>query len=300
MRRRLTGLGLVGLLTCVGWAQTQPSGSATDQTPQSLADRSPSANVRAAAVRERAPGNIIRDALARHRGLINDRITAARAGQGAADNSSASTGTGGTTPSPTTSTPGGSNIIGNLLSSGLLGQLGGGNLTGLLGSLIGNTTGSTGSPSNTGGSTNNTGGTTGTNPNIPPNITPEVIALLQSFGIDINDVFPPPDSSNRQQTRPADNTGPRAQQQNPPAAGNNGNQPKFITRLLDSLLSTVFNALVLGVQTQAFIDSIKNSLRPLFGLDNPTSNSNNTGALRWPAPQPSLPAAAPLPRSALA
>lgn len=302
MRRRLMMIGLAGLLACASWAQTQTPASATDQQPPSLADRSPSANVRSAAVQQRAPGAIIRQAIARHRGLINDRITAARTGQSTTDSNN-TTGATGTTPSTTTSTPGGSNLLGNLLSSGLLGQFGG-NLTNLVGNLTNNTaTGTTGTPSNPGG---NTGATTGSNPNIPPNITPEVIALLQSFGIDINDVFPPSGSASRQQTRPADNTGLRAQQQTPPAGGNNNtaNQPKFLTRLLDSLLSTVFNALVLGVQTQAFIDSIKNQLRPLFGLTNPANSSNsgsNAGAMRWPT-GPCGPHLhhTPLPRCALA
>ncbi len=266
---------LVGI--CFGQSQNdQGSGSGSGN----LSDRSPSANVRAAAVRERAPGNIVRDALARHRGLINDRITAARTGNRTTtgDNTTLDA----NNPTTTTATTGGSNLLGTLLGSGLLGQLGGGgnltSVTDLLGTL-GATTGPT---------TNNTGTTAGTttnNPNIPPNVTPEVIALLQSFGIDINDVFPPPGgSSSRQQSRATENIDDlRAQQQQPPAGGGTSDQPKFITRLVDSLLSTVFNALVLGVQTQAFIDSIKNQLRSLFGLPAPAS-----GALRIPRPYPTV------------
>lgn len=270
-------VSLVGV--CFGQNQNDQG---SDSGSGNLSDRSPSANVRAAAVRERAPGNIIRDALARHRGLINDRITAARTGNRTTtgDNTTADA----NNPTTTTPTTGGSNLLGNLLGSGLLGQLGGGGglttVTNLLGNL-GSTTGTTPTNTTTGTTTNNTGTTTN-NPNIPPNITPEVIALLQSFGIDINDVFPPPSgSSSRQQSRPAENIDLRAQQQQPPAGGGTSDQPKFITRLLDSLLSTVFNALVLGVQTQAFIDSIKNQLRPLFGLPAPAS-----GALQPMRPYP--------------
>ena len=269
MRHRLLLVALTGLLTCLAAAQTQTPQSGTNLPAESLADRSPSANVRTGAVQQRAPGNIIQQALARHRGLINDRVTAARIGQNSTPAPVNTPGDAGT-PSSSPSTPGGSNILGNLLNSGLLGQLGGANLTNLLGNLTNNTT-----PA---GSNGSGGGSTANNPNIPSNITPEVIALLQSFGIDINDVFPPPDSAGRQQARPADDAGLRAQQQQP-AGGNNSDRPKFLTRLVDSLLSTVFNALVLGVQTQAFIDAIKERLRPLFGLSNPASN--NAGAMRW-------------------
>lgn len=303
MASRLLRFALVATLASAAWAQTQSPSSGTGQPAESLADRSPSANVRSAAVQQRAPGNIIRQAIARHRGLINDRVTAARTGQSSADNNgtAGNTTSSTTTPTSTTGGAGGSNILGNLLSGGLLG---GGNLTNLIGSLTNNTPSAT--PSNSGGNgTGSTGGATN-NPNIPPNITPEVISLLQSFGININDVFPPPDSANRQQARPADSTGLRAQQQTPPAGGNNNtaNQPKFLTRLVDSLLSTIFNALVLGVQTQAFIDSIKNQLRPLFGLTNPASSSNsgsNAGAMRWPSGRCGPhPCPQPLPRCPLA
>ncbi len=270
MRHRLLFVGLTGLLTCLAAAQTQTPQSGTNPPAESLADRSPSANVRAGAVQQRAPGNIIQQALARHRGLINDRVTAARIGQNSTPAPVNTPGDAGT-PSSSPSTPGGSNILGNLLNGGLLGQLGGTGLTGVLGSV----TSSTPPGANSGA----TDGATTNNPNIPPNITPEVIALLQSFGIDINDVFPPADSAGRQQARPADDAGLRAQQQQPPAGGNNSDRPKFLTRLVDSLLSTVFNALVLGVQTQAFIDAIKERLRPLFGLSDPASD--NAGAMRW-------------------
>ena len=286
MRHRLLFVGLTGLLTCLAAAQTQTPQSGTNPPAESLADRSPSANVRAGAVQQRAPGNIIQQALARHRGLINDRVTAARIGQNSTPAPVNTPGDAGT-PSASPSTPGGSNILGNLLNGGLLGRLGGTGLTGVLGS----GTSSTPPGANSGA----TDGATTNNPNIPPNITPEVIALLQSFGIDINDVFPP-SSPQRNQSRQPDGVDLRAQQQQP--AGGASDQPKFITRLLDSLLSTLFSALVLGVQNQSFIDSIKDQLRPLFGLDQPA-----TGAwLPGPDPFERGPAAdrGPLPRGSLA
>lgn len=148
----------------------QVSTTGTTSAP-SVADQTPTENLTTAGAR--GPSTIVSAARARHLALRKNRL-AYQHGQGTDTSGTGSDSSGSGSSSGTDDLTG---ALGDLINSGGLGSLAGllgGNLD--LGSLLGGT--------GTGGT-----GTSG-NSNVPSNLTPEVLQMLESAGIDINDVFP--------------------------------------------------------------------------------------------------------------
>lgn len=232
---RLFTVGLIGsFLTVVALAQD------TAGTSETQSNDTPASKVKSGAVRERAPGRIIDAARQRHNDAKAQRLQAQRGG----DVSSLA-------PEGTGTVGGSSNPLNNLLG-GLLGSLGGN-----VGDLIG-------------GLSNGTGTAGGAN--IPSNITPEAIAMLEAAGFNINDLFP-----GTAQVREVggglvaagdeeEKVDPRVQ-----AANGTGNDRSFATRWADAMLSTLFTALVVGFQTPDFINVLADLVRPMFGVQTDTA-----------------------------
>lgn len=273
MFRRLVAMIPAAVFVSVAAAQTQSGGSSG---ATSLADRDPSANVRSGAVAERSPSNVVRAALQRHRELTAARLAFQR-GDG-------ELGEGGSTGGTAGGSSGGSG--GGGLFGGLLGDIVGSGITDLLGGLGGMLGGSSG------GTTGNSGGAGTGNPNIPSNITPEVIALLEQFGIDINDVFPSAGTTGSG-SNSTGNTGgslpnirskllDRAQATGGPAE----QQPKFVIRWANELLSAMFDAINAGIRLNAFVDLLENLFRPLLIPDSggQSQDANQSSSVRVQAP----------------
>lgn len=228
MRRYFLGL-VIGSFASAAFAQT---------TTETLSDRTPFQNVAPGAVAERAPGNTIQQALSRHQELTNDRLSRQR-GDDTGDDQESDASTDDST---------GTDSLSDLLSGGLLDSLTGGlDLSGLLGGLSGDTGGDSA---------------------IPSNITPEVIALLESAGIDINDVFPA-DGSTSQSREPA-----AADAKLEAVAQDATEEPSFRIRWADAMLDTMFTSLVFAFQTPTFIDFLADAIRPLFEGTTSTDSSS--------------------------
>lgn len=255
---------------------------AQTQNPPELADLSPQENASGGRVRQRAPGNWVRAAIARHSGLITQRVNNPRFGVESEPEPETGAGAG----NANAGSAGGTSGLGSLSSllelanqfSGSLGSLGSlSELSGLggLGDLLGSLGGG-GSPSTT-----TSGGTT--NVSIPPpasgsNYTLEdLLALRDAAGSGANE-----SSAGRQSTLTAGVTVSKestAQTRNGRTFGGaiarlpkpeqrfqavGDEEPKFASRLLSSLLQTTFSALTLALQTTDFIELIKDGLRPLI------------------------------------
>lgn len=251
-------------------ASTLGLASATGQTTDtpSLDEGTPADNVRGAALRARAPGNIVQDALARHAALRDARLEYQRSGGEINPNGTLNDGAG--TGSIGTGGGTGSGVFGGLLDgllgSNLLGGIGGlGDLSGLLG-----------------GSSGGTGGDSA----IPSNITPEVIALLEQFGIDINDVFPAGGTSKVNNAGTGFNgfvTTDKTstfQGVTPPVT----EEPKFHVRWANAVLGSIFTALETGIRLNAFVDLLENIFRPLLIPESQDQTSKPASVRLSPAP----------------
>ena len=251
---RCLPIGLCVVLLLVSpdaWAQQGTAASST-AVGTDLAERGPAENAKGGAVSNRAPGQIVRQALARHRESASLRLGAQRTGEtwllapepssssGLAD--SLSNLLGGLSP----------NLINSFLNSGLGGALGGqtGGTSGSGGSSLpgGSFTGGSGSVGNS--------GTSGSNSSSLP---PEVIAMLQGAGINASDL----NQKSREGTSRVSDANSKTSsltQQTSVAA----EEPDFLVRWADAMLSTVFTTLAIGVQTPDFIGLLKDALRPIF------------------------------------
>jgi hypothetical protein len=234
---RLLSLGLgavlsVGLLSVPALAQDN-GGNGDDDAPQPVLDK-----VRGGALRERAPGQTIQDALARHRDLQNDRLN------------------GGVTPDPDDGDAGlgggnGDGGLGDLLDSFGLGGLSG--TLDSLGGLLGTAGGSTGTTA--GGSTGTTAG-----------------GSLQTL-LDLRDSL----SRRPINAGGGDNDAASGATVNPLTAqtnnGGTGELP-FRTRLVNSWLGAFFTALTFGFSSADFVDLIAVNLQPLFTPLDPGNGDN--------------------------
>lgn len=151
--RRAAQVVVIGLVAAAARAQ--------DTSGTALSGRTPAENVRAAAVRQRAPGVVIGQARQRHNELIAERLRARRFG-GSTGDASAPTGSGG----GQTGSAGG--------TGGLLGSLGG-----LLGGGV-----SVGGGSGIGTETGGTGGIE----EILASLPPELVQMIESLGIDLSTI----------------------------------------------------------------------------------------------------------------
>lgn len=246
--KRISG-ALIGISVFASSAIAQSVTPVTDttDTPTSLADRTPSENVRGGAVRERAPGNLITDARARHTELAADRRerqTSGNTGDGQTPDQ------GGISPAGGGSSGGIGDLLSGALDSGLLDTLlGGGGLNGLLG----------------GGTTGATSGGTG-------NLTPEAIQMLTDAGFNVGDF-------NLKQRDPASDATTVAKvgsrQQTIPGLPTDEEEEPFRIRWADAMLSTIFTSLVFAFQTPDFISFLEDLIRPVIRPDLTDDNSNS-------------------------
>lgn len=262
---RASLMAIATLVSLAGAALAQ-TGNDGEMTPQQ--------KVRGGVVRERAPGNIINQARARHREFIDIRVNKPRNGEPIE-----SATTGGSNSSSGGSSTGGSldSLLGSLGSSGLLGSLS--SLTGgaidlnTLNQLSGALNGSGGGSSSTAGNSSSS-----SNPNIPSNIPPDVVQSLVDAGFDLNELFPPNGQSSKSVVAGAvesadSKIGARSQQTNDP-----NDQPTFLNRWANALLTTTFSAIVLGFSSPSFVDWLTEQLRPIFLPESIESTTdNNTG-----------------------
>lgn len=232
----------------------------------------PGPKVRGAAVRARAPGRVVNEARARHTGESTRTGSYFNTGESAGQTGGSSNNTTGTGSSS------GSGLFGGLDLAGLLSQFANsGLLPSLLNSAGGSTNGTPGAGPSTGSSSTsgsgNIYGTTG-NSNIPSNITPEVLQMLQDAGININDVFPSGSGGTGTSTA---KMASRSQQQE--------EETPFAVRWGNAVLQTTFAAIVLAFQTPDFRELLLDMLRPIFipeqkesGQDAGTDGGGDSGA----------------------
>lgn len=226
-----SGLILLVLAAAAVGQTTTPTDPQTPEVPD-LSEQTPIENTRGAAVRLRAPGLTIQAALERHRELAEGRLGAQREADTTSLGTSGSTGGVGTTSGSGDLT----DLLGGLLGSGSLG-----NLSGLLGGLTGGTT---------------TGTSTGGGSSVPSNLTPEALALLQSAGIDINDVFPSGTSKTSSEQGKSD---ARSQ-----TADDDVVETPFRIRWADAMMTTIFTSLTVGIRLPDVVDAFKDLLRPIL------------------------------------
>ncbi len=245
------------VIASVAVAQSSSTGS------ESLADRDPSQNVSAGAVAERAPGQVVQGALARHRELAAARLAYQR-GDGEAPVS------GGGTTGGSGSSSGGSS---GGLFDGLLGDILGSDVGGALGGLLGGGTGGSGTDGGSG---------------IPSNITPEVLALLEQFGINIDDVFPSGGSSSGTSVSGSNlpNIVNKSDDRSQTVADPDAQEPKFTVRWADALLGSFFDALNAGIRLNLFVDLLESLFRPLLIPDSgeEQTTTSKPASVHRPAP----------------
>jgi trimeric autotransporter adhesin len=233
--------------TVLASAQTTTTGTTTT----SLADSTPQENV--AGVSQRSPGTWVKVALARHSGLQALRLTGPRNGVPNTTEAQARFGSSAASSSAATTTGGLSSLLSLVSQLGSTGSLG--NLTSLLGS---QTTGST---------TNST--TTGTNYTLA-----DLIAMGQAAGATqktINTSTSTPDSATSRSKLAA------VAQTSTTTGTTTTTQPSFGTRWLTAMTSTFFTAITVGFQTSAFVNVLKDAIRPLF-LPTTKANTNSNSA----------------------
>lgn len=199
-----------------------------------------STNAGAAAMRARAPGNAIRSAIARHRAIIGERVTAAAAGKELDGTGLAS----GVVTGSTTGSLDLNNLLGQFLASGAISGLSGLNTGALTGGTGGFTT---------------PGNTTNTSSNGLP---PEVIQMLTEAGIDPNSVAPA--GTNK--------TIDRSQTTTPPTTPTV--QPKFAIRWANAMLSTTFTAMAIGFASGDMVEFLTRTMRPFFVPQANTDSDN--------------------------
>lgn len=239
MKRYL--LTIAAGLILAGAAHAQSTTGQTTTTTPTLASQAPAQNVRAGSVSARAPGLVIDAARARHTELRNARLALQQSGGERAE-----------TENSSGSDSSNSSSIESLLSSFGLGSLGSMDI-GTISSLLGSTGGTTGTTTSTGSTTNS---------NIPSNLTPEVLAALSAAGININELYPP-DEGDTSGSKTMSSTGNSKDSDRSQTTGED-DEPKFVTRWTNSMLSTFFTAIVIGMQTPDFIELLANNLRPIL------------------------------------
>lgn len=229
---------LVGIIAATSaWAQT------TTEDTTSLADQTPAENVTSSALNERAPGNMIQDALTRHNELIDERVNGTGTDTSTSDSS---TGTNGAS-STSTGTSGISSILSTLT--------GGSSLTDTVTSLL--------------------GGSSGTSGGSAADAIRQTIdnAIAASGGTTAKTA----DGADTTSTSKYDLTGgafdrlPKTELREQSVVSTD--EEPFRIRLVNAWLGAVFTALTFGFQTQDFIDLLESGLTPLF-----TASSTDSGS----------------------
>lgn len=259
MLRKLLGIGVALTFVAAAGAQT----TATQPAPgDGLADRSPSENVGGGVLRARAPSVWTNAARSRHNQLMQDRLRAARFGDNAPDAAQGGAGSSGSSTS------------GSGLSS-LLGLLGGG---GSIANSFGNSLG---------GGTPATGGTLGSGGSIDQNTLAMLLNLLAASGVDTTGFA---DQLGSQQKSVAtqksyrasivDLTGENAVMDLRAQTNNGGatTTEPFKTRLVNSLLTTLFSSLTLAFQSADVIGGFADFFTPLFAPPATDGGTTDGGA----------------------
>lgn len=243
-----------------------------------LTQSTPQENARAGSVSQRAPGNWIQNAIARHEEWIGIRITGPRAGQSAADNQPE---TEGTTQSTSDSSGSSSGLDALLSQYGVsldsLASLG--SLAGIdVGSLLG------------GSSSTTTGGSSADD--VDPRLA-GLLALRDAMAAGNNKTINKTisDSAKLVDTRASSERtfgGGIARLPKPEdRIQDTETERKFVSRLAESWATTAFTVLAAGFQSTTFIEALKDLFRPLIvpsttdntdGTDNNNNdNDNNDG-----------------------
>jgi hypothetical protein len=191
--------------------------------------------------------------------LRDNRLAYQRGSGEASDVSNSDGGTGDSSGS-------GSDSMADALS-GLINSGGLGSLAGLLGgdfdlnSLLGGTTG--------------TGGTT--NPNVPSNLPPEVLQMLQGAGINIDDVFPADGSAAGTSKTSQRSQGGSILQDRWPGKSEavsqtvDDEEQSFVERWKEQMALTffrnLFNGITGGLSSQQLIENIEDFFRPILRPD---------------------------------
>lgn len=254
-------LGLVATQGQVGTTTT-----ANQNTNGAVLGNLPSQNLKTAP--NRRPGLTVQQAIARHRGLIGDRVNDSRSGANNNRNSTNTSTTGTNTSTGTTNSAGG---LGDLSSLLTLFGLGGSDLSGLLSTVLGGSSGTgttTGDTASTDTSTQS--GQVDLSNFTPANGTEFTLEdLIRLRDLTDGTTSAPRDAS-------ADGLDPSR------AQTSTATSRPFRLRLADRLLSSTF-AVINGtgfLRSRAVVDLFKNALRPLFpAADTSTNNGNgNTNA----------------------
>jgi len=260
-----------------------PAGAQDQSTTTSLSDRTPQENAGAGQVRGRSPGTWVRAAVARHNGLMNQRLTGPRFGQPNTEEAELRFRGNGSTGS--TSGFGG---LADLLS--LATQFTSGTSTGGLADLIGNLAGGS-----TGSTTGSASGTTSGGSVIPPPANgteytlEDLIALGQQYGgtqktINTSSKLVAGESVSKNsayQERSGRVFGgaiarlPKAEDRF--QSNDTVQETPFRIRWANAMLQSFFSALTLGLQSQQFIDSIKDVLRPIM-IPPANTSSDSSGS----------------------
>ncbi len=277
MKLFLSGVSVLSAVMIAGSAAAQQATTGTTTTgtatTQSVGENSPTENL--LTVGERGPGTLIDAARARHLRLRDNRLAYQHgADTGTGTGSTSGSGTGTTTNTGTTDL---SDTLSGLINSGglgsLAGLLGSGNLD--LGSLLG------------GGSTGTTGtgstGTSTTGSNIPSNITPEVIAMLQGAGFNIDELFPASGTqkaTSRSQELDSATTSilldrwpGKVDAVSQTTTDERSFGERWKTEMALSFFRVVFNSITAGLSSQAFISNVADVLQPVFRPDLTEGNS---------------------------
>lgn len=253
IRTWVVGSLVLGLVAAPVLGQTGGTDDSSSNT--SLADQSPSENVRSAAVQARAPGTVVDNALTRHRDRASARLAAQRGASTSELAAEDDSGDG---------TTGSTSGLGDLGS--LLGSLGGIDLSSILGGLTGGTGGS-GTNGNVlgGGNSTGSGGS-----NVPSNITPEAIALLESFGFNVGDLFAGDSTGTTNKALdPTDDTIDLT------AQASDATQQKFGLRWANAMLSALFTGFAQIVRSSAVVDNVAQAFAPLFEDNSQTTTDSD-------------------------
>lgn len=266
MKRGWLSFVAVGCVFSAANALAQTTTTGTPTTAPSVGDSTPTENLQT--VGARGPSVTVNAARARHLQLRNNRL-AYQHGAGEATNGAGANVGGGDNSTGSDSI---SDALGSLINSGGLGSL-----AGLLGgdvdlnSLLGGT-----------------GGTSGTNPNIPSNITPEVIQMLQGAGINIDDLFPSEGTSGTSKSLSTDNLDDSKTAQRSQAASilmdrwpgkedarsqttGDTEEQSFGDRWKEQMALTffrnLFTGITAGLSSPQLIGNIEDALRPILRPD---------------------------------
>ncbi len=239
MKRSLVGLWVALLLSSpAAWGQTT-GGSGSNNDGGSLADRQPVENVRGGAVRERAPGRVIDAARARHLGLRDARLAAQRSGDTSGLAREPDAASGLSGSSSNLFGGSISSLLNTFLNSGLAGALGG------------------------------QGGTSGTGLS---NLPPEVLQMLADAGISLSDL------NQKQKEDPSADSVSSPKSSSRAQTNDGQDEPKFVVRWADAMLTTFFTAVMVAFQTQDFIGLLKDAFRPLFTPQGANSDGGDGGS----------------------